>query len=77
MPDLRCSFCGKRRDQVNKLIAGGARPGGVFICDECVRLCNEIVEEEVLPRTPPARKPGWRDRIAGWPWHLARRMAEL
>ncbi len=39
---LRCSFCGKSQDQVQKLIAGP----GVYICDECVELCNEILEEE-------------------------------
>ncbi|MCS4490693.1 ATP-dependent Clp protease ATP-binding subunit ClpX [Corynebacterium sp. ES2794-CONJ1] len=40
---LKCSFCGKSQKQVRKLIAGG----GVFICDECVELCNEIMEEEL------------------------------
>ncbi len=39
---LCCSFCGKRQDQVKKLIAGP----GVYICDECVDLCGEIIEEE-------------------------------
>jgi len=39
---LRCSFCGKVQDQVRKLIAGP----GVYICDECVELCGEIIEEE-------------------------------
>ena len=38
-----CSFCGKNQDQVIRLIAG---PNGVFICDECVRLCNEILAED-------------------------------
>ena len=38
-----CSFCGRRQDQVSRLIAG---PDGVFICDECVDLCREILEEE-------------------------------
>jgi ATP-dependent Clp protease ATP-binding subunit ClpX len=41
---LKCSFCGKSQDQVRKLIAGP----GVYICDECVELCNEILEEELL-----------------------------
>lgn len=40
---MRCSFCGKTQDQVRKLVAGQ----GVYICDECVRLCSEIIEEEV------------------------------
>ena len=39
---LKCSFCGKTQDQVKKLIAGPE----VFICDECVELCNEILDEE-------------------------------
>ncbi len=41
-----CSFCGKTQDQVQKIIAG---PNGVFICDECVDLCSEIIEEELGP----------------------------
>ena len=41
---IRCSFCGKPQEQVKKLIAG---PEGVFICDECVEVCMEIVEEEL------------------------------
>lgn len=40
---LKCSFCGKSQKQVKKLIAGGA----VYICDECIELCNEIIEEEL------------------------------
>ncbi len=40
---IRCSFCGKPQSQVRKLIAG---PNGVFICDECVDICAEIIEEE-------------------------------
>jgi ATP-dependent Clp protease ATP-binding subunit ClpX len=45
----RCSFCGKSQEQVRKLIAGQ----GVYICDECINLCQEIIEEEMLdaPRT--------------------------
>ena len=39
---LKCSFCGKNQDQVRKLVAGP----GVYICDECIELCNEIIEEE-------------------------------
>ena len=38
---LRCSFCGKANDQVDKLVAGP----GVFICNECVNLCCEIIEK--------------------------------
>ena len=40
---VRCSFCNKTQDQVRKLIAG---PSGVYICDECVDICADIIEEE-------------------------------
>ena len=43
-----CSFCGKSQDQVRRLIAG---PGAVYICDECVDLCREIIDEESAPPT--------------------------
>ena len=48
----RCSFCGKSQEQVRKLIAGQ----GVYICDECINLCQEIIEEELLetPRPKPS-----------------------
>jgi ATP-dependent Clp protease ATP-binding subunit ClpX len=42
----RCSFCGKGQEEVRRLIAG---PGSVYICDECVQLCREIIEEEDAP----------------------------
>ena len=55
----QCSFCAKSQDQVKKLIAG---PGAVYICDECVELCREIIEEEGGPakaataqKVPPPR----------------------
>ena len=41
---IRCSFCNKTQDQVHKLIAG---PAGIYICDECIETCNEILEEEM------------------------------
>ncbi|MCF0131854.1 MAG: ATP-dependent Clp protease ATP-binding subunit ClpX [Pseudobutyrivibrio sp.] len=41
---IRCSFCGKGQKQVRKLIAG---PNGAYICDECVEICQEIIEEEL------------------------------
>ena len=41
---IRCSFCGKNQDQVRKMIAG---TNGVYICDECIELCSEILEEEL------------------------------
>ena len=40
---LKCSFCGKQQEQVRKLVAGP----GVYICDECIDLCNEIIDEEL------------------------------
>lgn len=49
---LRCSFCGKTQDQVKKLIAGP----DVYICDECVELCNEILEEEFFETTDGDKK---------------------
>ena len=42
--DVRCSFCGKTQEQARKLIAG---PAGVYICDECVEICADILEEEL------------------------------
>ncbi|MEB3277578.1 MAG: ATP-dependent protease ATP-binding subunit ClpX [Lyngbya sp.] len=45
---LKCSFCGKSQEQVRKLIAGP----GVYICDECVELCNEILDEELFDSNP-------------------------
>ena len=48
---VRCSFCNKTQNQVRKLIAG---PNGAYICDECVEICSEIIEEEVA-----------RDRMSG------------
>lgn len=50
---LKCSFCGKSQDQVKKLIAGP----GVYICDECVDLCNEILDEELFDGGPHAGGP--------------------
>ena len=41
--NIRCSFCNKTQSQVKKMIAG---PAGVYICDECVSICSDIVEEE-------------------------------
>jgi len=58
----RCSFCGKSQEQVRKLIAGQ----GVYICDECINLCQEIIDEEMAEaprasgRTPPAPLPSPR-----------------
>jgi len=49
---LRCSFCGKSQDEVKKLIAGPA----VYICDECIELCNEIIEEEYEKETLTQKK---------------------
>ena len=46
--NLKCSFCGKDQDQVKKLVAGS----GVYICNECIELCSEIVEEELAQSEP-------------------------
>jgi ATP-dependent Clp protease ATP-binding subunit ClpX len=61
--EYRCSFCGKRQDQVKKLIAGQK---GVYICDDCVALCNEIVDEELSGTArpePTPRRNSWLDRL--------------
>ena len=47
---VRCSFCNKTQDQVRKLIAG---PNGAYICDECVDICSEIIEEEFQDHPEP------------------------
>jgi hypothetical protein len=63
MVEMRCSFCGKREDQVKKLIAGQK---GVFICGDCVALCTEIIDEDFsgTPRHEPTpRRNSWRDRL--------------
>ncbi|MEN9226858.1 MAG: ATP-dependent protease ATP-binding subunit ClpX [Thermostichus sp. HHBFW_bins_43] len=58
---LKCSFCNKSQDQVRKLIAGP----GVYICDECVDLCNEILDEELYDgNTPAATTPAASRREA-------------
>ncbi|WP_342318278.1 ATP-dependent Clp protease ATP-binding subunit ClpX [Corynebacterium mayonis] len=54
---LKCSFCGKSQKQVRKLIAGG----GVYICDECIELCNEIIEEELAGSN--GEQPGEEERL--------------
>lgn len=46
--NLKCSFCGKEQDQVKKLVVGS----GVYICNECIELCSEIVEEELKSQEP-------------------------
>src|SRR5256885_1949389 len=51
----RCSFCGKSQDQVQRLIAG---PGGVYMCDECIDLCREIIEEEQATVAKPRLQTG-------------------
>ena len=66
MARYRCSFCGKDQDHVRRLIAGGGanRP---YICDECVALCQQIIDEEFHPTPtpePPAQWPSrWFDRL--------------
>jgi ATP-dependent Clp protease ATP-binding subunit ClpX len=53
----RCSFCHRDQSQVRRLIAG---PDGVFICDECVTLCQEVLEEDGVKAEPSAATPRWR-----------------
>ena len=63
---MRCSFCGKTKDEARRLIAGP----GVFICNECVSLCNEILQDEPPAPTPVSdewikktRGPNWFRRL--------------
>ncbi|MGA7953513.1 MAG: ATP-dependent protease ATP-binding subunit ClpX [Gloeobacterales cyanobacterium] len=58
---LKCSFCGKSQEQVRKLIAGP----GVYICDECVELCNEILDEELFEAPIQAQASRKSARAAG------------
>lgn len=60
---LKCSFCGKSQEQVRKLIAGP----GVYICDECIDLCNEILDEELIDnqtKTREANNPSNKNHTA-------------
>ncbi|MEG1551779.1 MAG: ClpX C4-type zinc finger protein, partial [Oscillospiraceae bacterium] len=50
---VRCSFCGKTQEQVEKLIAGP----GVCICDECIELCRGIIEEDGVSHRKKSKKP--------------------
>ena len=52
---IRCSFCGKTQEQVNRLIAG---PNGAYICDECIDICAEIIDEEAFEGNAPEEKSG-------------------
>ena len=58
--DVRCSFCGKRRGEVKKLIAGP----NVYICNECVELCREIVQEDMVNEDPPEERNAMYREIA-------------
>lgn len=82
----RCTFCEKRRDHVASLIAG---PPGIYICNECIEICNSILQEEhrratgsteARPQTPaeePAPTGGlWADRDLPTPIEIARRLDE-
>ena len=51
---LYCSFCGKSQHEVRKLIAGPS----VFICDECIELCNDIIRDEAQAEPAAAAKAG-------------------
>ena len=66
-----CSFCGKNQDQVKRLIAG---PGAVYICDECVELCQEIINEETQTSTHTATQASGRN--ARTPAELVEKLSE-
>jgi hypothetical protein len=57
---LYCSFCFKSQHQVRKLISG---PGGIFICDECVELCNEIIAGQLPISKSPSLEQLPRERL--------------
>ena len=56
---LNCSFCAKSQHNVLKLVAGP----GVYICNECIDLCNQIIAEELKPKAVPTRQAEVVDRI--------------
>ncbi|MEB3282208.1 MAG: ATP-dependent protease ATP-binding subunit ClpX [Lyngbya sp.] len=70
---LRCSFCGKSQEQVRKLIAGP----GVYICDECVELCNEILEEEFSDPTKTAPSDSQSDYISTGSAHTSPSLQQI
>ncbi len=75
-PRFCCSFCGKSRDQVHRLVAG---PYGVYICDVCVALCNEIITDEEHPMScqqHEGARPAADRREAPWWQRLVRRWPE-
>jgi ATP-dependent Clp protease ATP-binding subunit ClpX len=59
---LRCSFCGKNQDEIDKLVAGPA----VHICNECIDLCYGIVHPPSEPAEKKGASPSWR-LAASWP----------
>ncbi|MBO0731047.1 MAG: hypothetical protein J2P57_17455 [Acidimicrobiaceae bacterium] len=73
----RCSFCGKTYPQVRKLVAGP----GVYICDQCVELCNDVLREDAASggcagapppsRPAPGRRAPWRLLLPWRNWRLA------
>jgi hypothetical protein len=65
--NLSCSFCGKGQREVKKLIAGPT----VYICDGCIKLCNDILAEEGQPLGPGRRLRNWL-HDAKWTWFLWR-----
>jgi len=73
---LVCSFCGKAQDQARRLIAGP----GVFICDECVQLCNEILAQVAPPASAPLQEDAARGSVrradVAWWRRLIQRLME-
>ena len=59
---IKCSFCARGQDEVAKLVAG---PNSVYICNECIKLCNDILEGELMDEAalaPPEFPKPWRSR---------------
>ena len=63
---LYCSFCGKSQHEVRKLIAGPS----VFVCDECVDLCNDIIREEVQESQTESSQQKLPTPVMKWSQHL-------
>lgn len=72
----RCSFCGKSQEQIHRLIAG---PGGVYICNECIDLCDDIIHEEsgqMGTPPPPTREEQLRSKVLSTVHNLRMRVTE-
>ena len=63
---LRCSFCRKTQDVVAKLISSPKHDAPAYICDECVSVCNSILDRDARSGRSNAKKTGWIQRVKSW-----------